>query len=334
MVLLRILGKSLEQLVVSLYPLDVCLFWLVAIFLKHLVAIHLRAAKQLGDVLVGLGAGAAATSNGDPPQRAHAISDHGERVLERRLAVGLADLIRLLHRRLQVLQEAHDGVVIRLLGLVGNGQERALRCECALDGLGLRLDDGAQFAAQIQPCLQLGVDKLVECSEGRGQALDDLRGGCSSRGGCGGGAGGDCGGGARAGNAAVRCEGGRGDVLKPGGGSFEPVDYRSQHSIWPLLGLWTGPNSSVLGLAHGRSRGESGWKGRQRGTHRFIKVVKLFILFWAMAAGKVHLVQGRYYGQELGELADCGHLQLVCASCTLPIEICGAGGHQEGSCYV
>jgi hypothetical protein len=52
-----------------------------------------------------------------------------------------------------------------------------------------------------------------------------------------------------------------------------------------------------------------------------------------MAAGKVHLVQGRYYGQELGELADSGHLQLVCASCTLPTEICGAGGDQEGSCY-
>jgi hypothetical protein len=52
-----------------------------------------------------------------------------------------------------------------------------------------------------------------------------------------------------------------------------------------------------------------------------------------MAAGKVHLVQGRYYGQELGELTDSGHLQLVCASCTLPIEICGAGGDQEGSCY-
>ena len=57
------------------------------------------------------------------------------------------------------------------------------------------------------------------------------------------------------------------------------------------------------------------------------------MLFWAMAAGKVHLVQGRYYGQELGELTDCGHVQLVRASCTLPIEICGAGGHQEGSCY-
>jgi hypothetical protein len=49
------------------------------------------------------------------------------------------------------------------------------------------------------------------------------------------------------------------------------------------------------------------------------------MLFWAMAAGKVHLVQGRYYGQELGELTDSGHLQLVCASRTLLIEICGAG---------
>ena len=70
----------------------------------------------------------------------------------------------------------------------------------------------------------------------------------------------------------------------------------------------------MLMLAHGRYGGV--WRFG-RGTHRFINVVKLFILFWAMTAGKVHLVQGRYYSQELGEVTDNGRLQLVRALCAL-----------------
>ena len=294
MVFLGVLGQGLEQLVVSLDPLDIGLVGALAVLLKHLVAVHLGAAEQLVDVLVGLGA---AGADGDPAKRADAVGDHGEGVFEGGVAVGLAELVRLLHVGLQALEEFHDGAVVGLLGLVGDAEELALGGKGGLDGLGLALDDGAQLAAQGEPCLELRVGEVVEGGNRGGQALDGGGGGGGRGGGRHGGCTGDGHGGRGGGGRAISGKRRRGNVFEARGGCFEPADDCRQHVVWRVVLALAlhgdGARAEVEGgrLGHGvGAEADAEAEARQRrGTHRLMRVVKLFMLFWAMAAAGIGL---------------------------------------------